>query len=717
MLSPGRSLAVSLLFLALVLAACATTPAPMPILPPPTTRTVAVVDTYHGVDVKDPYRWLEDLDAPDVRTWIAAQNAATDSFLARIPGRDALRARLTELWNYERRSPPKRAGARWAWHRNDGLQAQAVLCIGDTPGGAGRVLLDPNTMSKDGTVALGPTVFSEDGRWLAYGMAAAGSDWTEWQVLEVDTGRVLEDRLRWTKFTSAAWTHDHQGFFYMRYPAPKEGEVMAAQNLAPDLCYHRLGTAQETDRVVYARPDEPTWGFAPLVTEDGRFLVIHIWSGTDSRNRIAWVDLTDPDLAVVPLLMEFDASWVFVTNEGTRFVFQTNLDAPRGRVVGLDLAQPERSQQVELIAHGEDTLEGTSRVGDRLVLTYLRDAANVVRTHRLDGTFLSEWALPSPCSVSGVDGRAADREVFVSVTSFLQPASLYRFDLGNDELREHWRPELAFDPGAFEARQVFYQGLDGQRIPMVVVHKKGLRLDGQSPTYLYGYGGFNVSLSPAFAPSVIAWLERGGVFAQPNLRGGGEYGEDWHRAGMRERKQVVFDDFAAAARYLIRNGYTDAQHLGIGGGSNGGLLVGAMLTQHQDLFAAAVPEVGVLDMLRYHRFTIGWAWASEYGTADDREMFAVLRAYSPLHNLRPHTHYPATLVMTGDHDDRVLPAHSYKFAAALQAAQAGPAPVLIRIETRAGHGAGKPTHMQIAAATDQWAFLHATLGSPSPGVR
>ena len=712
-----RLLPALLLLAAAGLTGCASPPAPMPLIPPPTTRTVDVVDTYHGVAIPDPYRWLEDLDAPEVRTWIEAQNAATDSFLARIPGRDALRTRLTELWNYPRKSPPKRAGKRWAWRANDGLQNQAVLYLADSPEEEGRMLLDPNAMSKDGTVALGPTVFSEDGRYLAYGVSASGSDWTEWQVLDVETGKHLDDRLRWTKFTSAAWTHDHAGFFYMRYPSPKEGEAMEAQNLAPDLCYHKLGTAQDADRVVYSRPDEPTWGFAPLVTDDGRYLVIHIWSGTDPRNRIAYADLTDPELAVQPLLMEFDASYALVTTAGTRFVFQTNLDAPRGRVIGLDLSEPDRAHWRELVPQGKDTLEGTSRVGVHLLLTYLRDAAHAVRMHDLEGKFEAEWALPSPCSVDGVDGRATDHEVFFGVTSFLQPGSLYRFDLASGQLREHWRPDLAFDPAAFEARQVFYQADDGARIPMVIVHRKGLRLDGENPTYLYGYGGFNISLTPAFSPSLIAWIEKGGVFAQPNLRGGGEYGEDWHRAGMRERKQTVFDDFAAAARFLIRNRYTSAPRLGIGGGSNGGLLVGAMLTQQPDLFAAAVPQVGVLDMLRYHRFTIGWAWASEYGTADDAAMFPVLRAYSPQHNVRPGTHYPATLVMTGDHDDRVLPAHSYKFTAALQAAQVGDAPVLIRVETKAGHGAGKPTHMQIAAASDQWAFLWATLAPPAVEVR
>ncbi len=679
---------------------------------PPISHTVDVVDDYHGTKVSDPYRWLEDLDHADVKAWIAGQNAVSDAFLATTE-RDRLRQRLTELWNYPRKSPPQRAGARFLWRLNDGLQNQAVLYVGDRADAEGRVLLDPNTLSADGTAALGPTAASHDGTYLAFGTSLKGSDWTDWQVMTIADGKLLDDRLAWSKFSGAAWTHDNLGFFYMRYPAPKEGETYEAQNLAPELCYHKLGTSQQEDEVVYARADEPTWGFAPTVTDDGRYLVISIWSGTDSRNRVAYLDLQARAAGVQPLLMEFDASYQFVTNVDRKFFFQTNWQAPRGRVIALELTQPDKAAWQQVVPQHKDTLESVAGIGGKLVLTYLRDAANAVVVHTLDGARERELTLPSPCTVAGVAGKLSDPDAYFLVTSFLLPGSIQRCELATGSQAEVWRPTLPFDTNAYESRQVFYQSHDGTRVPMFLVHKKGLRLNGDNPTYLYAYGGFNVSLTPAFDTAMLAWLEQGGVFAQPNLRGGGEYGEDWHQAGMLGKKQNVFDDFAAAAHYLIRNGYTRRERLGIGGGSNGGLLVGAALTQFPELFAAAVPQVGVLDMLRYHRFTIGWAWAPEYGTADDATMFKTLYAYSPLHNIRPGRTYPATLILTGDHDDRVLPAHSYKFAAALQAAQSGPAPILLRVDVKTGHGAGKPTSKQIAEAADTWAFL---LGVLQPTV-
>jgi len=701
--------AAGALILPLLLAGCASGPAPMDIRPP-ATRTVDVVDDYHGTQVADPYRWLEDLDAPEVKAWVTAQNAASEAFLAAVPQRDALQRRLTELWNFPRKSPPVRAGQRWLWRLNDGLQDQPVLYVGDTPDGDGRVLLDPNQFATDGTVALGPVAASFDGTYLAYGTNRSGSDWTDWQVLSIADGRVLEDVLHWTKFTSAAWTHDGEGFFYLRYPPPAEGETFEARNLAPELCYHRLGQPQDRDEVVYARPDQPTWGFAPTVTDDGRYLVISIWSGSDTRNRIAYLDLEQRGDGVRPLLMDFDASYAYIANVGTRFYFHTNAGAPRGRVVAFELQQPDKGSWQEVVAPSKDTLESAAGIGGRLVLTYLRDAAHAVVVHTLDGKREAELRLPPHCTVDGVDGRFDRPEFYFLVTSFLLPGTIERCDVTTAETVEVWHPPLAFDVAGYTTEQVFYESNDGTRVPMFLVHAKRLPLRGDSPTYLYGYGGFNVSLTPAFSTSLLAWLELGGVFAQPNLRGGGEYGEDWHQAGMREHKQKVFDDFAGAARYLIRNGYTRPQRLAVGGGSNGGLLVGAALTQFPGLFAAAVPQVGVLDMLRYHQFTIGWAWGPEYGTADDPAMFPILHAYSPLHRLRPGQSYPATLILTGDHDDRVMPGHSYKFAAALQHAQGGDAPVLLRVDVDTGHGAGKPTSKQIAAAADTWAFLCRVLG-------
>ncbi|MEZ5965264.1 MAG: prolyl oligopeptidase family serine peptidase [Planctomycetota bacterium] len=697
------------LALPLLLACCASGPESMSTRPP-NTHTVDVVDDYHGTQVADPYRWLEDLDAPEVRTWIEEQNAASRAFLAAIPRREALRQRLTELWNFPRKSPPQRAGQRWLWRFNDGLQNQPVLYVGDRPDDAGRILLDPNTLSSDGTVALGPIAASHDGAYLAFGTSKSGSDWTDWQVLSITDGRILDDQLHWTKFTSAAWTHDNAGFFYMRYPKPREGETYEARNQAPELCYHRLGDAQTDDEVVYARPDEPTWGFAAAVTDDGRYLVITIWSGTDTRNRVAYLDLERRDEGVQPLLMDFDANYAYAANVGTKFYFQTNWLAPRGRVLAIDLASPDRAAWQEVVPQQRDTLEGTAGIGGRLVLTYLRDAAHAVVVHALDGTRQCELSLPAPCSVDGVTGRFEDADFHFLVTSFLQPGAILRCDVATGAVTEAWRPNVPFDASSYVAEQVFYASDDGTRVPMFLVHARRMKLDGDNPTYLYGYGGFNVSLTPSFSTPLLAWLELGGVYAVPNLRGGGEYGEEWHQAGMRGRKQNVFDDFRAAARYLIRNGYTRPERLAVGGGSNGGLLVGAALTQFPELIAAAVPQVGVLDMLRYHHFTIGWAWAPEYGTADEPDMFPILHAYSPLHRVQAGRTYPATLVLTGDHDDRVLPAHSYKFAAALQAAQAGSAPILLSVDVRTGHGAGKPTSKLIAVAADLFAFLAATLG-------
>jgi prolyl oligopeptidase len=685
-------------------------------LRPPVTRTVDTVDDYHGTKVYDPYRWLEDLDHEDVHAWIAAQNATSAAFLA-TPERERLLARLTELWNFPRKGPPTRAGARWLWRFNDGLQNQPVLYSGDTPTDPGRVLLDPNTLSPDGTTALGPAAASHDGTYLAFGTSAKGSDWTQWQVLTLADGKVLPDVVHWSKFSGAAWTHDNAGFFYLRYAAPKEGETYEAQNVAPELCYHRLGTSQEDDAVVYARPDQPTWGFEPRVTDDGRYLVITIWVGTDSRNRVAYVDLQDRAAGVRPLLMDFDAGYHFVANVGSKFYFVTNNAAPRGRLIAFDVAAPDAAHWQAIVPQLKDTLEGADGIGGKLVLTYLRDAAHAVVIHGLDGKREHELTLPAPCTVDGITGKLDDPDFHVFITSFLLPGTIAHYDIASATLREVWRPTVpAFDASQFETKQVFYQSADGTRIPMSLVHKKGLRLHGDNPTYLYAYGGFNVSLTPAFNTPLLAWLELGGVFAQPNLRGGGEYGEDWHQAGMLAKKQNVFDDFAAAARYLLRNGYTRAERLAIGGGSNGGLLVGAALTQFPELFGAAVAQVGVMDMLRYHKFTIGWAWAAEYGTADDALMFKVLRAYSPLHNLQLGRSYPATLILTGDHDDRVLPAHSYKFAAALQAAQGGPAPILLRVDIKTGHGAGKPTAKQIASAADTWAFLARVLSIMTPAT-
>jgi len=681
----------------------------------PPARRADQVDDYFGTRVADPYRWLEDVDAPETQAWIEAENAVTFAYLAAIPSRDSLRRRLTELWDYPRFGTPFKKQGRYFYFQNDGLQNQSVLYLQDALHGAPRVLLDPNLFSKDGTVALAALGLSEDARYLAYATAASGSDWNEVAVRDVASGQDLPDHIRWVKFSGLAWTHDGSGFFYSRYPEPAGGNALTGVNLNQALYYHRLGTEQAQDRLVFERPDHPDWGVGGSVTDDGRYLILHLWLGTDRRNRVYYLDLADPahpNLAapVVPLLDEFDASYTFIDNEGPVFYFLTDRDAPRRRIVAIDIRHPERARWREIVPHTEDVIESVVFVHGEFVASYLHDAHSRVVRYTREGRPVGEITLPALGSAAELSVESArDHELFFSFTSTLQPTTIYRHDFQSGRTEVFQASTLRFDPSGYETEQVFYTSKDGTRIPMFLTHRRGLKRDGTNPTYLYGYGGFNISLTPAFSPSVLVWLERGGIFAEPNLRGGGEYGEAWHEAGMHENKQNVFDDFIAAAEYLIREGFTSPARLAIGGGSNGGLLVGAVMTQRPDLFGAAVPAVGVMDMLRFHKFTIGWAWVTEYGSADSAEQFPYLYRYSPLHNLKSGSAYPATLITTADHDDRVVPAHSFKFAAALQAAQGGPAPALIRIETKAGHGAGKPTTKLIEEAADRWAFLVHTL--------
>jgi prolyl oligopeptidase len=685
--------------------------APAPELRYPEAKRGEQIDDYHGTRVADPYRWLEDVDAPDTRAWIEAENAVTFDFLARIPEREAIGRRLTALWDYPRYGTPFKKRGQYFFFKNDGLQNQAVLYRQVARGAEPAVLLDPNLLSPDGTVALATLGLSEDARRLAYATAASGSDWNDIHVRDVTTGQDLPDLLRWVKFSSIAWTHDHAGFFYSRYPAPPEDNPLLAVNRFHRLYYHRLGTAQADDQLVYERLDQPDWGIAAHVTEDGRYLILTLWIGTDRRNRVYYVDLRDParpDIGAtpVPLLDQGDANYGFVANQGATFYFRTDLDAPRGRLLAIDIRHPERAAWREIIPQGTDVLESATLVQDTFVASCLEDAHSRLRLFALDGSARGDLPLPDLGTAADVSVESQrDTELFFSFTTYLAPTTIFRYDFDTGRTEVFKAPQLAFDASPYVTEQVFYTGKDGTRIPMYLTHRRDLERGGANPTYLYGYGGFDISLTPAFSPSVLVWLELGGVFAVANLRGGGEYGEAWHEAGMHERKQTVFDDFLAAAEWLIAEQYTAPAKLAIGGGSNGGLLVGAAMTQRPDLFAAALPAVGVFDMLRFHRFTIGWAWVPEYGSADDAAQFPYLYAYSPLHRLRPGSAYPATLVTTADHDDRVVPGHSFKFAAALQAAQGGPRPVLIRIETKAGHGAGKPTTKLIEEATDRWAFL------------
>lgn len=675
----------------------------------PVSKKVAHTDNYHGTTIADPYRWLEDANSAETKSWVEEQNKVTQAFLATIPQREAIRKRLTELWNYERYSVPFREGGRYFYSRNDGLQNQPVLytlkSLSDKP----RALLDPNTLAADGTVALAGAAVSPDGKLLAYSIAASGSDWNEIKVRDTDTGKDLTDHVKWVKFSRTAWTRDGKGFFYSRYDEPKEATKLADVNYYQKLYYHKIGTAQAEDKLVYDRPDEKEWGFGAETTEDGRYLLITATKGTARKYRIFYKDLSRPDAKVQPLIDNFDAAWDFIDNIGPVFYFSTDRNAPRQRIVAIDTRKPAEANWKEIVPEAVDTLVASHMINNQLVTEYLKDARSVVKVYDLNGKLVRDIALPGIGSVSGFPGKRGDTETFFSFTGFTTPTTIYRVDLKSGASTVFRQPKVAFDPSGYETRQQFYTSRDGTKVPMFIVSKKGLKQDGGNPTYLYGYGGFNISMTPAFSPANLAWMEMGGVYVVANLRGGGEYGEAWHQAGTKLRKQNVFDDFIGAAEWLVNNKVTSPSKLAIGGGSNGGLLVGAATTQRPDLFGAAIPMVGVMDMLRFHKFTIGWAWTSDYGSSENPEEFGALVKYSPLHNLKPGTCYPATMVTTADHDDRVVPAHSFKYAAALQAAQGGSAPTIIRIDTKAGHGAGKPTSKQIEEVADRWGFLVKTL--------
>ncbi|MBI5877481.1 MAG: S9 family peptidase [Chloroflexi bacterium] len=674
----------------------------------PTTRRSNQSDDYHGQTVADPYRWLEDADAPETAAWIEAQNRLTFEYLASIPARERIRRRMTELWDYPKMSAPFRKGNRTFQFRNSGLQNQDVLYVLEQPGEARR-LLDPNTLAADGTVALNTFAVSEDSAWLAYATAASGSDWLTWRVRNVVTGADLPDVLEWSKFSGAAWRHDASGFYYARYAAPAAGQALAQANYDQKLYFHQLGTPQSSDALVYERPDHREWGFRPVVSDDGHYLVVHVWQGTDTRNRVFYRDLHG-DGGMVELIPDLTAAFLFIGNDGTRFYFRTDAGAPRSRIVSIDIAQPEPERWQTIVPESADRLESVTLAGGRFVCTYLHDAHHRLVVYARDGQLEREIALPGIGALLSVSGEREHDDLFYAYHSFTTPPTNFRFDLarGATELIES--PAVEFDAGAYVTRQLFATSRDGTRVPMFVTHRKDLAPNGSHPTLLYGYGGFDISVTPAFAVTRLVWLEMGGVFVSANLRGGGEYGEEWHRGGTLEGKQHVFDDFIACAEHLIAQKITSPAKLAIHGRSNGGLLIGACLNQRPELFGAALPAVGVMDMLRFHKFTIGWAWVSDYGCADDPEQFKAIYAYSPLHNLKPGVCHPPTLVTTADHDDRVVPGHSFKYAAALQAAQGCSAPVLIRVDTKAGHGVGKPTALVIGEYADNWAFAAHALG-------
>jgi prolyl oligopeptidase len=711
--------------LAVLLAACSAPEAPpagnaaspeAPVRPAAGVKTVDQFDDYFDVRVYDPYRWMEDLDAPELAQWIAQQNQRTRDYLADAPGREAIKARLSALWNHERYGVPTLRGARIFYTRNDGLQNQAPVWWQDGVEGSPTLLIDPNTLSQDGTIALSEWEPSDDGRLLAYALSDGGSDWRTLRVRDVATGHDLPDEIRWAKFTSIAWQPDGSGFYYSRYDAPAGENELKAVNKFQKLYFHRLGTPQSDDVLVYERKDQPDWGFQAEVSDDGRHLVVLVTQGTDERNLLFARALDVPDAPMQELVPEFQATYDYIGSAEGRFFVRTDDGAERYRIVSIDPAAPAREQWREVVGERDATLQSANLVDGRIIANRLRDARSQVEVLDLEGRRLDEVELPGLGTATGFGGSADARETYFAFASFTTPGTIYRYDVRKARASVFKAPKVAFDPAAYETRQVFYTSKDGTRVPMFITARRGIALDGGNPTILYGYGGFNIPVTPTFSASNIAWLEMGGVYAVANLRGGGEYGRAWHEAGTRTRKQNVFDDFAAAAEYLIAQKWTQPKKLAISGRSNGGLLVAATLLQRPELFGAALPAVGVLDMLRFREFTIGWAWESDYGSVKNEAEFRAIYAYSPLHNIKPGVEYPPTLVTTADRDDRVFPAHSFKFAAALQAAYTGERPMLIRVETRAGHGAGKPTAKIIEETADIHAFLVKALGmSPAAG--
>lgn len=680
----------------------------------PETKKGTVVDEYHGTKVADPYRWLEDdvRESKDVAAWVEAENKVTNAFLESIPEREAIKKRITEIYNYEKISAPFKIGGRYFFFKNDGLQNQNVLFVQDALDAEAKLLIDPNAWTKDGTLALAGLEVSDDAKLIAYGTAQSGSDWNTWKVLDVASGKTLADELKWVKFSSTSWSKDNKGFYYSRFPEPQAGAAFQNLNVDQKLYYHALGTPQSEDKLVYERKDNPKWTVGGGVTEDGKYLIISVGDGTTSRKaRIAYQPLGGADGKIVELIDHHDNKFDFLGNDGGVFYFKTDYQAPKYQIVAIDTKNPDKKNWKTVIAEANEPLDSADLVGNRFICSYLKDAKTLVKVHEVGGKFVRDVELPGIGSAAGFGGKREDKETFYTFSSFATPPSVYHYDIATGASKLIRQAKVKFDPTQYEVKQVFYASKDGTKVPMFIAHKKGLKLDGTNPTLLYGYGGFNISLTPGFSVSRLQWMEMGGVFAVANLRGGGEYGDAWHRAGTKLQKQNVFDDFIAAGEYLIKEKYTAPKKLAIQGGSNGGLLVGACLTQRPDLFGAGLPAVGVMDMLRFQKFTAGRFWVDDYGSSDNSAEFNELYKFSPYHVLLkngPKT-YPATMVTTADTDDRVVPGHSFKFAAALQANNSGPNPTLIRIETKAGHGAGKPTTKIIEEVADQWAFLVKTL--------
>jgi prolyl oligopeptidase len=667
------------------------------------------VDDYHGVRIADPYRGLEDADSPATQKWVEEENKLTFGYLEKLPGREKIKEQLTQLWNYERYPEFSKAGPYYFYSHNSGLQNQPVVFVTRSLEQPGKVLLDPNTYRKDGTAAQSGHTVSWNGKLYAYAIAQAGSDWQEWHVRDVESGQDSPDLIHWTKGGDIAWTADDKGFYYSRFPEPPPEKLLTVAALDQKIYYHKLGDPQSADKLIYERPDHPNWGLGPITMEGSRYLFFYIYTGVPGTNMLSYQDLNAPSPRTVDLITKDESSYSPIAAIGSVVYVFTNDGAPRGRVIAIDLQKPERSNWKEIVPQATETLESVEMLDGKLLLEYMKDAHSAVRLVTVEGKPIGDVALPGLGTASWSSPRLHDKEVFYSFATFTAPGTIYRLNIEtgkSDIVRES---KTAFDAANYETTQVFYPSKDGTRIPMFLTYRKGLKLDGQNPTLLYAYGGFDIALTPGFNPAMAEWLRMGGVYAEANLRGGGEYGEAWHHAGMREKKQNVFDDFIAAAEWLIANKYTSTPKLAILGGSNGGLLVGAVLNQRPDLFGAAMPAVGVMDMLRFNRFGFGTQWVGEYGSPEDPKDFPVLRGYSPLHNIRTGVKYPPVLITTSDHDDRVMPGHSLKYAATLQQAQEGSAPILIRVETRAGHGAGKPTTKIIDEWADRLAFLRSAL--------
>lgn len=673
----------------------------------PPARKADVVEDFHGTSVADPYRWMEDESGEELKTWIDGQNRLTVGYLEKFAGRDNIENRLTELWNFPRYTVPYKRGAYYFYSRNDGLQNQSALYMEKELGKEATLVIDPNSLSEDGTVALMNQGVNHDGTLIAYGLSRSGSDWQEIRIKNLKTGKDYDEVIQWCKFAGIAWTHDKNGFFYNRYPDPTtvpKGE----ESYNNKVYYHRVGTPQSADQLIYERPDARELGFSPMMTLDGKYLVLHVSKGTDRQNRVYYREAASSK-PFVRLLDAGDASYRLIGTVGSTFYFRTDLDAPRGRVVAIDLKSPHRKDWKEIIPQSEDVLSSVTMVNNRFAVSYLRDVRHRVILFTRDGAVEKELELPGIGTVSGLSGRPSDTELFFNFTSFLYPPTVFRYDFTTGILSALRDTEIDFDISAYETDQVFFTSKDGTRIPMFLTHRKGLQRNGNNPVLLFGYGGFNVSMNPSFNAARLVWLEHGGIYAQANLRGGGEYGEEWHRAGMLEKKQNVFDDFISAAEWLIENKYTQTSRLAIMGASNGGLLVSASMLQRPKLFGAVVCQVPVTDMLRYHKFTVGRFWVGEYGNAETNpEHFKFMYAYSPLHNVEPGASYPPIFITTADHDDRVVPAHAMKFGATLQAAGGGSTPILVRVETKAGHGGGKPVSKQIEEWRDIYAFLMKT---------